>query len=296
VDNVSQAVRAFGLSGQKAQFDGMSPRNEKQFKTVSALQEKAGHKMRSVPVAAPGSYVDFKITPTITAVGPLSKIPVDSAHEQESLNNSTIMDMLSVDFARALRDLAVIMNDLHKLSSLGDLSLYLPNNSTLRVRFPGCDADTVSRLCEELGIRRGLVYEDADFNATNGTEMALLFPFAPSHTPSDITFSPRTQHGQGRKHNSVDWHDMQSPRQHMSPRSSNRSITSHGFEKVEVVEENPWLSTPSGYSSLNGSDDEDPAVDADFRHGAQEHALDSSGYEGLEGIYRFLEECDRARR
>lgn len=296
VNNVSQAVRAFWLSGQKAQFDGMSPRNEKQFKTVSALQEKAGHKMRSVPAAAPGSYVDFKVTPTITAVGPLSKIAVGSTHEQESLNNPTVMDMLSVDFARALKDLAVIMNDLRKLSTLGDLSLYLPNSATLRVRFPGCDADTVNRLCEELEIRRGLVYEDVNFNATDGTEMALLFPFAPSHTPSDVTFSPRTQHGQGRKHNSVDWHDMQSPRQHLLPQSSNRSITSHDFMKVEAVEENPCLSTPSGYSSLNGSDDEEPAVDADLRHGAKAHALDSSGYEGLEGIYRFLEECDRARR
>jgi hypothetical protein len=296
VNNVSQAVRAFWLSGQKAQFDGMSARNEKQFKTVSAIQAKAGQKMCSVPAAAPGSYIDFKVTPTITAVGPLSKIPVGSTHEQESLNNSTVMDMLSVDFARALKDLAVIMNDLQKLSSLGDLSLYLPNSSTLRVRFPGCDADTVNRLCEELGIRRGLVYEDEGFNATNGTEMALLFPFAPSHTPSDITFSPRAQHGQGRKHMAVDWQDMQSFRQHASARSSNLSITSHDFEEVEAIEENPWLSTPSGYSSLNGSDDEDPTVDVDFRHGAQDHALDSSEYEGLEGIYRFLEECDRARR
>jgi hypothetical protein len=296
VSNVSQAVRAFWLSGQKAQFDGMSPRNEKQFKTVSALQQQAGHKMRSVPAASPGSYIDFKVTPTITAVGPLSRISIGSTHEQESLNSPTVMDMLSIDFARALKDLAVIMNDLHKLSSLGDLSLYLPNSSTLRVRFPGCDADTVNRLCEELGIRRGLVYEDKDFDATNGTEMALLFPFAPSHTPSDITFSLRTQHGQAGKHKSVDWQDMQSPRQSLSPQSSNRSVTSEGFEQVEAVEENPWLSTSSGYSSLNGSDDADPAVDAEFRHGAQDHALDSSQYEGLEGIYRFLEECDRARR
>ena len=84
VNNVSQAVRAFWLSGQKAQFDGMNSRNEKQFKMISAVQEKAGRKMRSVPAAVPGSYVDFKVTPTITAIGPLGNIPsASSTHEQE---------------------------------------------------------------------------------------------------------------------------------------------------------------------------------------------------------------------
>ncbi len=272
----------------------MSPRNEKRFKTVSALQEKTGRTMRSVSASAPGSYVDFKVTPTITAVGPLSNISVAcSTHEQESLNNTGLMKMLSVDFARALKDLAMIMNDLKKLSSLGDLSLFLPNSSTLRVRFPGCDADTVNRLCEELGIRRGLVYQDEDFDTSNGTEMALLFPFAPSHALSDITSFPKARVGRGAKDDSVDWENLLSPPKSLSPKNSTRSITSHDFEEVEAVEENPWLS-PSGYSSLNESDCDDAA--AYFSHGTQGRVVSSSGYEGLEGIYRFLAECDRARR
>jgi hypothetical protein len=295
INNVSQAVRAFWLSGQKAQFDGMSPRNEKRFKTVSALQAEAGRKMRSVPTAAAGSYVDFKVTPTITAIGPLSNISLaDSTRGRESLNNATIMNMLSVDFARALKDLAVIMNDLEKLSSLGDLPLSLPNSSTLRVRFPGCDCDTINRLCQELGVRRGLTYQDEDFDSSYGTEMALLFPFAPSHTPSEFSFSPEVGAGQVTKHDPIDWQYMQSPQQKLSPQDSTGSITSRGFEEVEAVEENPWLLTPSGYSSLNGSDEDDAATY--FRHGVQDQAAGSSGYEGLEGIYRFLEECERARR
>lgn len=271
----------------------MSPRNEKQFEAVSSLQEQAGRKMRSIPAATPGSYVNFKVTPTITAIGPFSNLPTaDSAHEQQSLNNTTVMKMLSVDFARALKDLAMIMTDLQKLSRLGDLSLSLPNSSTLRVRFPGCDADTVNRLCEELEIRRGLVYQDEDFDISNGTEMALLFPFAPSKTPSENTFSPKLMAGEAGKHEPLEWENMISPRP--PPNYSTHSVTSDDFEEVIAVEDNPWLSSPSGYSSLNGSDEDDAAGYS--RDGMDGQAPSSSEYEGLEGIYRFLEECDRARR
>src|SRR5271170_394506 len=41
VNNVSQAVRAFWLSGQKAHYDGINPRSgEKRYKAVSELQHK----------------------------------------------------------------------------------------------------------------------------------------------------------------------------------------------------------------------------------------------------------------
>ena len=248
--------------------------------------------MRCVPPTASGSYVDFKVTPTITAVGSLSEVPDASrTHEQESLNNTCVMKMLSVDFARGLKDLAMIMNDLQKLSVLGDLPLSLPDHSTLRVRFPGCDADTVHCLCEELGIRRGLVHQDEDFDSSNGTEIALLFPFAPSRTPSENTFAPKSRADESLRHIRLDWQNMLSPPQQTSPKYSIRSMTSHDFEEIEAVEDNPWLC--SGYSSLNASEEGD--IDAYFRPASQVQPP-SSGYEGLEGIYRFLEECDRARR
>jgi hypothetical protein len=292
VNNVSQAVRAFWLSGQKAQFDGINPRGEKRYRAVTALQEETGRKIRTARPWTPGSYLDFKVTPTITALGPLSNIPRTQFDDQSqsSLNCEGLLDILSVDFARALKDLAAIMNDLKRLSSLGDLPISLPNPSTLRVRFPGCDADTVECLCQELGIRRGLVYQDADFDSYNGTEMALLFPFASSKAPSDVTFSPNAclTKPQGEQ---LEWAEMISARQ--SPRCSTRSITSHDFEEIENAETNPWGRSPSDYSSLHASDEGDVAG---YFQAQPESPHQASEYEGLEGVYKFLEECDRAKR
>ena len=293
VSNVSQAVRAFWLSGQKAQFDGMNPHGEKRYKPVTALQEEAGRKMRNSHPLSPGSYLDFKVTPTITAIGPLSSIPHarSGKQAQDSLNCEGLLDVLSVDFARALKDLAAIMNDLKRLATLGDLPISLPNSATLRVRFPGCDADSVECLCQELGIRRGLVYQDIDFDEHNGTEMALLFPFASSRTPSEVTFSPKVQPTKLQKGEQVEWAEMISARH--SPHYSTRSITSHDFEEIDDVEVNPWARSPSGYSSLHASDEGDVA--GYFQ--SQPHSVPQpSEYEGLEGVYKFLEECDRARR
>ena len=271
----------------------MNPRGEKQFRTTSVVQEKAGRMLRSIPAAAPGSYVDFRVSPTITALGPLSNVSrAPTTDEQESLNNTDVMKTLSVDFARALKDLAMIMNDLQKLSVLGDLPLSLPNGSTLRVRFPGCDADTVNGLCKDLQICRGLVYQDEDFDLSNGTEMALHFPFAPSHAPSEMAFAPKDGGGQDLNDNALDWENMLSSQQQQSSNRSTRSITSEEFEEIETVQENPWLF--SDYSSLNASDEGNAA--AYFRPASQVLAPSSSEYEGVEGIYRFLEECDRARR
>jgi hypothetical protein len=293
VNNVSQAVRAFWLSGQKAQFDGINPRGEKRYKPVTALQEETGRKMRNSHPSSPGSYLDFKVTPTITAVGPLSNIAraQRDREAQQSLNCDGLLDVLSVDFARALKDLAAIMNDLKKLSTLGDLPISLPNNSTLRVRFPGCDADTVECLCQELGIHRGLVYQDADFDSHNGTEMALLFPFASSKAPSEATFSPQLRPAKPQNGKQLEWAEMISAKQ--SPRLSTQSIPSHDFEEIENAEDNPWARSPSGYSSLHASDEGDVAG---YFPAEPLSVHQASDYEGLEGVYKFLEECDRARR
>lgn len=294
VNNVSQAVRAFWLSGQKAQFDGINPRGEKRYRPVTALQEETGRKMRTARPSAPGSYLDFKVTPTITAVGPLSAIPRSQSTSlaQESLHCEGLMDVLSVDFARALKDLAAIMNDLKKLSSLGDLPICLHDSSTLRVRFPGCDAESVESLCNELDIGRGLVYQDADFDVHNGTQMALLFPFASSETPSEAPFSPKVQPAYVEPDELFGWGEMMSGED--APCNSTRSIASHDLEEVDIVEVRPWLSSPSGYSSLHGSDEGDVAEY--FEPVQQKSMQQPSEYEGLEGVYKFLEECDRAKR
>jgi hypothetical protein len=263
VNNVSAAVRAFWLSGHKAQFNGVSPAGEKSYRCVTSLQDQTNKNMRSVSKNAPGSFIDFTLTPTMTALSPLGAMfPFGSAMQQSAptLNTEGFLDVLSVDFSRALRDYAAIMNDLKRLSSLGDLSITLEGSSTIRIRFPGCDADTVERLCEEVGVERGIVHQDKDFDRSVGAQVALIFPFAPTseHIPS-------------------------------SPGGSLRSQAGHDFEDVA---DNPWLD-PEGYESM---DDISEHYSDYFTKPIGAQASSSSNYEGLEGIYRFIEQCDNSRR
>jgi hypothetical protein len=294
INNVSQAVRAFWLSGQRARFDGSNPRTgEKRYRAVSDLQEKTHRRMQVSNAQASGSYIDFKINPTITAIGPLSNVPRSQDAECVSLNSEGMMNMLSVDFARALKDLAAVMNDLKRLSTLGDLPISLANSTTLRVRFPGCDIGIVEALCRELGIRRGLVHQDPDFDLYNGTNMALLFPFAPSKAPSEATYAPDIRPAKRQRREHVAWDGMMS--RERSPGYSHKSATSHDIlEEYNIVRENPWLSSPSGYSSLHSSEHDE--LGALFEPAPIDGVNPASDYEGLEGIYRFLEECDGARR
>jgi len=263
VNTVSAAVRAFLLSGQKAQFDGMTSTGEKRYRSVSGFQEKAGRKMRAVSKTAAGSYIDFSVNPTVTALTPLgTQFPSGSTIEQSvpNLNTEGFMDILSVDFSRALKDLAAIMNDLKRLSSLGDLPITFEKKHILRVRFPGCDIETVERLCDEVGVQRGIICQDEDFDSTAGTQMALLFPFAPT---SEHTLS--------------------------SPGGSLRSQTGHDYQEVdEEIMDNPWLDE---YESMDLISEGESA----YFSKPTEHQ-NSSDYEGLEGIYRFIEQCDNSRR
>jgi hypothetical protein len=270
INNVSTAVRAFCLSGHKAQFDGMTPAGEKRYRSVTSLQEETGRKLRTISKTAPGSFIDFHVSPTVTALSPLGvTFPFVSTTLEQSaptLNTEGFLDVLSIDFSRALKDLAATMNDLKRLSALGDLPVTLEQNSTIRIRFPGCDAETVERLCDEVGVQRGVIHQDLDFEASVGGQMALMFPFAPT---SEHTLS--------------------------SPGGSLRSQTGHDFEEVE---ENPWLSSPDGYESMEEPSETEsvyftkPSRYQSSPSGQQE----SSDYEGVEGIYRFIEQCDNARR
>jgi len=263
VNNVSQGVRAFWLSGQKAQFDGMTPSGEKRYRNITNLQGETSRKMQCVSRNAPGSCIDFSLNPTITALTPLAAtFPFSSTVTQSppTLNTEGLLDVLSVDFSRALRDLAATMNDLKRLAILGDLPITLEEKSVLRVRFPGCDAEIVERLCDEVGVQRGIIYQDEDFDSSAGTHMALMFPFAPTSE-----------------------HELS------SPGGSLRSQLGHDYEELEDdIVENPWL---EGYESMETASEGESVY---FTKPSHPHS--SSGYEGVEGIYRFLEQCDNARR
>lgn len=323
VQNVSQAVRAFWLSGSKARFDGFNSRTgDKRYRAVSDLQDDIRQTLDLHAPAAKGAFIDFKVSPTITAVGPLARIPrsgrstpscessttTDGFTTANGLADPLLLSNLSIDFARALKTLSAVFNDLKRLSILGDLPITLHNSDTLRVCFPGCDADTVESLCLELNINRGIVGQDEGFSEECGAEMALLFPFAPSHPTSDagsrqyVVSRPKKRlRSASYKQDPVEWTHMMSPAQSTqhSPSNKSHSLISHGELQI-----NPWLSSPSGYSSLHSSelDGQYPIDDAAAMFSPRHHlesaayADTAAGYEGVEGIHRFLKECDMARR
>ncbi|EEH40854.1 casein kinase II beta 2 subunit [Paracoccidioides lutzii Pb01] len=265
VQNVSAGVRAFWLSGQRVRFDGVDPQTgHKNYRVVTALQEETCRKMQAIPRNAPGSYVDLKVSPTIIAFSRLTSA-ADTV-EAVNLNTDNLMNFLSIDFARALKDFAAVLNDLKRLSALGDLPLSLHDQSTLRVQFPGCDAESVERLCDEVGVQRGVIHQDEDFEIQNGSEMALLFPFAPSHMGSEPEFSGRGL----RYHKSPDmlnWRHMMSLEELEEP---SHFTTGPDYHYVGSNERNPWSysPTPSGYSSMNISELGDRAFFPDLTESA----------------------------
>ncbi|KAI9851443.1 MAG: hypothetical protein M1838_003632 [Thelocarpon superellum] len=317
VNNVSAAVRAFWLSGQKAQFDGTDPSTgASRFRAVSALREQTRRQMQSLPRTAPGSVVDFHVNPTITALSPLSNLSCfattnTSTRDQESLHTDGLLDLLSVDFARALKDLGMVLADLRKLSTLGDLHLSMPQPSTVRVHFPGCDGDTVETLCDEVGVQRGLVQEDADFDAATGAELALLFPFAPSTSTSVASRDLPSRLPPHR--DPVDWQTMMSPS--ASPNSpafySDESDTGDDFADLGEgprasavgLASSRRLSSPLrssktshlSYSEMEEADEGEWDGDGgEEESGARYFAAAHTPreYEGLQGIHRFLSQCD----
>ncbi|WYZ42843.1 hypothetical protein EsH8_VI_000542 [Colletotrichum jinshuiense] len=261
IQNVSVAMRAFCLSGQKVRYDGLNSRGDKSYRAVSELEQAAYVKMMGAARGNPGSFIDFHVSPTVTALSPLAAAAAagfTSANAEApttTLNEDGFLDVLSIDFARALKDLAVIFADLKRLAVLGDLPITLEKGSVLRVHFPGVDAETVERLCDDAGVQRGVVGQDADFEAENGVSMALRFPYAPGDDAKTIT----------------------------SPGGSLRSLSGIDVDLEEAfmdeMEENSWISDPEGYESM--------------QHTPKTSDKSSDEYEGLEGIYKFLEECDR---
>ncbi|CAF3553645.1 unnamed protein product [Fusarium graminearum] len=273
VQNVSQAMRAFFLSGQKLRYDGLGPRGDRHYRAVSPVEDQAMHKLSAFSNSAPGAFVDFNISPTVTALSPLaaaipfasetSGFKAEAAAAGASLNTEGFLDVLSSDFGRVLQDLRVIDTDLRRLAILGDLPVLLEKHNTLRVRFPGVDAETLERLCDDIGIQRGVVGQDPEFDDAAGVPVALKFPFAPDS---------------GKQ-----------------PSISLRSLEGYETDGISTLDEeyfvygdilddmsdNPWLAETDGYETMSP-----PASSAIGQ---------SEDYEGLEGIYRFLEECDQAK-
>lgn len=283
ISNVSQAVRAFLVGGKKAQFDGVDPHTgEKRFKAVSTLQNQLSHSPQQRPRTTSGSYIAFNINPTVTALTPLKAVRgfASSDQQQKSLKSEGLLDILATDFSQAVKDLAAVLHDLQQLSQLGDLPIVY-EHSTLKVHFPGCDMDTVEALCDDLQVQSGVVQQDSDFDAFVGTEIALLFPFAPSRTPSECEFFDRPVEDRQHVQPVIDWQHMLSPLFDESEADSTQSERSYDQIHEFLQDGHAWLSpSPSGYESLHTSE----AEEADLQTPLE--------YWGTEGIYRFTLQRD----
>lgn len=282
LQSVSAACRAFWLGGQKARFDGVDRRSgEKRYRCVQGMQDATRETEQAEWMGAGGARVEFKIAPTVTALAAGSTAA-------QTLGSEGVLEVLAGDFARAVGDLEAVMADLKRLARLGDLPVGV-GDGRVCVSFPGCDRERVERLCEEAGVRRGVVRA--------GEEMALRFPFAPGGKTWSVDADEGVEDLDGSFHHklrpdSVEWRHMISP--YSSRATSELGTANQGFEDAESP--SPCMaSSPSGYSSLHDSDFADgddllvAAHDASGGGGA-------AGYDGLEGIYRFLSECEGARR
>ena len=301
--NVNAGIRAFLVGGGKARYDGIDPMNgEKRFRAISNSQERVYKQLEGRGSSTKGTNLEFHISPTVTAFAPSS---VDST--SINLQTPNLLTNLSSDFARSLRSLSLVLNDLKRLSTFGDLPISLthtPNGPILIVRFLGCDAALVSRLCDEVGITRGVVKEDEAWDYTDGdkdVQMALLFPLAPTkdtlgNIESDLSgddyFGKPNPLEQEVRQEQLYWRNMYS--------SSKRSIHSDDSEMSfgEATQRSPIFraSSPSGYESLEGSYDWTPSSQQSSLCDPSKTVSGSQEFEGLEGIYRFLQVCEDSRR
>jgi len=156
IAQVSQAMRAFILSGKDMSYYAAKRRNDR---TYIKGQIQLHLLAASTDRLAPGAYIDFHISPTLTclsATDPVGYTCLDNTR-------GGFMEELDVDLNQAIRDISIVYQDLRRLSSLGELPISLVSSNTLRVHFRGCTADLVTNLCDEVGVFSGVIHEDERF-------------------------------------------------------------------------------------------------------------------------------------
>lgn len=245
LSQVSAAMRAFAVNG-KGQMDhyrrtnGGNGRSGVRAHLASALTQEN----------APGAYVDFYLSPTLTCLSPLNS-------RDTSLETPGFIENLGADFGAMLGGLTAVYADIKRLSQIGDLPITLagPAGDILRVHFRGCDKDYVESLCDDFGVRRGVVHEDERF------AFSVLAP-GYSSWRGMLTDEPP-----GSSTYSEDGFEDE-----INPISCSES--GGGSDYFFELEPGVILGTPDAYSST----------------GTPEQS-----YDGLEGIHRFLEECDEYR-
>ena len=298
--NVSAGMRAFLLRGGKVRYDGVDPKTgEKRFRAVTATQDKAMSAFTRSNASARGTNLEFKISPTVTALANTL-----SHHEQEesvTLQTPDLLKTLSGDFARSLQSLSSVVNDLQRLSSLGSLPIALnekPDGPVIVVRFPGCDADIVSRLCDEVGVMRGIIKEDAEWQEDKEVQMALLFPFAPAGAVEDSNSASALMASDYffRRDNNPIKEEVRKRQEHWGAGLSSPALSKQSsFDQVTLHSHNNAADSVSGYESIVDPDAWVPSHRSAVRTPSIA-AAGSQDFDGVEGIYKFLQVCDDARR
>lgn len=289
VQNVSQGVRAFALSGSKARYNGTDPATgNKRYTAVTPLQHHTFSKLRGVEACnSPGTRIEFRVSPTITALNSLGQVPsyeTTSSH----LNTDGLLDFLSNDFARALKDLPIILSDLNRLASLGDLQMTC-HKDTLRVHFPGVDEQTVQALCSDIGLQRGIVVQDADFGVAFQTA-ELPQSYLQGHiTPAELDSESR---------NGIDWRTMLTPL--AASRDGHYAFSTSSVSGLEDIDHSQAAEQTRDATSCDADDwASQDSFDSDY--GAQQEddrrrtsPHDPLDYQGLAGVFRFIQQCDAA--
>ena len=306
IHNVSVGIRAFLVGGGRARYDGIDPlTGEKRFRKISSIEEKVYKRSEERKASTRGTNLEFRLSPIVTALSPDLQ-QHDNHATPTNLQTPDLLTKLSGDFSRSLRSLALISADLNRLTAFGNLPISLVHTwdgPILRVRFSGCDADLVSRLCDEVGVTRGMVKEDDAWKDDKEVQMALLFPFAPSVVTDDDDdaesaagvedyFAKNPLEEEARREQ-LDWRNML-PLSSRSVSSENNGVMSFEEETLRSPVRN--FDSRSGYESLEDAYDWTPASPQSAFKSDCRAASESQNYEGFEGIYRFLQVCDELRR
>lgn len=111
-----------------------------------------------VDESAPGAYVDFSLSPTLTCLSPLNS-------QSKTLGDEGFLQSLGADFGSMLGALAAVYSDIKKLSQCGDLPITRVGSTgdVLRVHFRGHSGKQVEAICNDIGIKTGVVHEDERF-------------------------------------------------------------------------------------------------------------------------------------
>ena len=161
-------------------------------------------------------------------------------------------------------------------------------------------------------MRRGIIVEDEAWNekGNKDVEMALLFPYAPSTSPSVMSeeddvaaryFTFNGTYGMEKpvvQQDQLDWRHMLSPSTYPNSLHDNTSFDDFATLKSRML--NPHSRSPSEYENLRDSDfdPDDPfhLTLSPLKAPSHDTRSRSTDYEGFEGIYKFLQECEDVRR